>query len=127
MRSCGYCSPRRPDPTCADGGTRLRRQHLAIAIAPSLDAAFVDGRSGGSQHRWVYVSTNLLPAESVGALDTTFAQAQAAGNNGVVLTDYKFATPMSSDPTYVAHAHAVVDSARKHGLEIIPIGVRHRL
>ena len=99
----------------------MTRKHLATAIALLSTLHLTGAGAADLQHRWVYVSTNLLPAESVGALDATFAQAQASGYNGVVLTDYKFATPMSGDPGYVAHAKAVVDSARQHGLEIIPM------
>jgi len=86
----------------------------------------VDGAAGAKtnsalKHRWVYVMTNMLPDASVATLDSLFGQAQAAGYNGVVLTDYKFTTPMSADPTYIAHARAVAQSARSHGLEIIPM------
>jgi len=100
------------------GALRFCRCCVVVLLTGSLCTA---ASAQELRHKWVYVSTNLLPAESVGALDATFAQAQAAGYNGVVLTDYKFATPISSDPGYVTHVRAVVDSARKHGLEIIPM------
>ncbi len=91
---------------------------VALSVAAVLGCRMMQGAE--LEHRWVYVSRNLLPDENVPVVQDIFRRAAGAGYNGIVLTDSKFSRLHEMDQTYFDHVAAVKQTADEVGLEIIP-------
>jgi hypothetical protein len=105
---------------------RLRAVRDAAAVAASCLclAAIAGGLNGAQperlQHRWVYVSYNLLVDENVTKVQALLERARAAGYNGVLLADYKFQLLDQMPPNYFANVAKIRETASGLGLEIYP-------
>lgn len=66
------------------------RTRSSAAIAGLLLCAAAVTNGAELEHRWVYVSHNLLVDANVKTVIDIMRRAKEAGYNGVVLADYKF-------------------------------------
>ncbi len=78
------------------------------------------GEAAEFEHRWVYVSRNLLVDENVDALIALMARAKKADYTGMVLADSKFGRLASLDQHYFDNVARVVAAGRRLRFDIIP-------
>jgi len=89
-------------------------------------AAVLLGLLGGSgravefEHRWVYLSTNLLVEKNVAKTIALMERAKQAGYTGMVLTDWKFGKLPDMDESYFRNVSRVVAAGRRLEFDIIP-------
>lgn len=90
---------------------------VAILLAPILSFG------AGLKKKWVYCPTNLQADENIPKLEAIFRRAAAAGYNGVLLADTKFARLGElgdNGPRYFRNAERIKRAAAENHLEIIP-------
>lgn len=87
--------------------------------------------AGTLEHRWLYLSTNLLVDKNVAEATALIDRAAKAGYTGVVLTDSKFMRWDNLPERYAANARRVRDACRANKLALIacvcPIGYSNDL
>jgi hypothetical protein len=88
---------------------------LFAAAACALPAAGAE-----PQHRWVYVSQNLLVDKNVQTTIDLMRRSKAAGYTAIVLADYKLNLLDRMDARYFANVDQVKAEAKRLGLAIIP-------
>jgi hypothetical protein len=102
---------------------------LFAALSGSLRAAetppaLVPARA--TADRWVYCPTNFQVNANVDRLLALFDRAQAAGYNGIILTDFKFGRMRDRPANYAANLARTRRAAAEHHLALIacvmPVG-----
>jgi hypothetical protein len=71
-------------------------------------------------YRWLYLSTNLLPAQNLPEVESLMRRAAKVGYTGIVLTDFKFSLLDRMDASYFQHIERIKTLAKQLKLELIP-------
>jgi hypothetical protein len=112
----------------------MKKHWIAVAvwtITAILGLASQTTWAAPLEHRWVYLSTNLLVDKNVEDAVRILRRSAKAGYNGVVLTDSKFLRWDQLPDKYLHNVHTVRDACRELKLDCIaavcPIGYSNDL
>ena len=93
---------------------------LALCAAVWSLAGCVTAAEYDLEHRWLFVMRNHQRAENVARTLALFPRAQAAGYNGVVISEGGIYNLDTAEETYRQNLLTLQREARRHGLELIP-------
>jgi hypothetical protein len=98
----------------------MMRSILILIVVGTVMSYGMGGQGKELEHRWLYLSTNLLVEENVDEAVEILARAAKSGYNGVLLADYKFNILDRMPERYFRNAIRLKLEAERLGLEIIP-------
>lgn len=99
---------------------RLLMAVILLAFGAGAGAGALAQTAGESPRRWIYLQTNLSVPDNIAKAEQLLARGEAAGYNGLVLTDSKFSRLGQMPPDYFANVQRLKASAASHHIEIIP-------